>query len=234
MWVRRDEVSRVLVALAIALGAGCDAASVPPGDVTIIEPPSDEDGDGLCDVTEEQSATRLDAIDSDDDGIPDLPEVVFGYDAVNPDEPLDYELAFLPAVPGATTTFSVRSTVVGDGEPHGGSFEGLASLDAAGATAGDFFAQGMAVSADPPENVRGIEADGERFASVLGETRLSFELEFRYGLSEPVPCSQAFPFRYLVKSEVGRVIDIQAFLLIVGPAEAGGDPESYCLPSTCF
>jgi len=221
------------VALALALSA-CESPPTPNNDDTILGAPSDEDGDGLCDVTEEQMATRLDAIDSDGDGIPDLPEVVFGYDAVNPDEPLEYELAFLPAIPGATTTFSVRSTVVGAGEPHGGAFEALASLDAARTTAQAFFAQGMAVSADPPDNVRGIEANGERFASVLGETRLSFELEFRYGLSEPVPCTQAFPFRYLVKSEIGRVLDIQAFLLIVGPAESGGDPESYCLPSTCF
>jgi hypothetical protein len=220
-------------ALALLLCA-CEAPQRPLNGVTTIEPPTDEDADGLCDVTEEQAATRPDALDTDADGIPDLPEVVFGYDAVNPDDPLETELVYLSGSPGASAPFEVRSTVVGAGEAHGGAFEGLASLDASGVTAADFFVQAMAVSADPPENVRRIEADGERFASVLGETRLSFKLEFRYGRAEPAPCTQAFPFRYLVKSEAGRTLDIQAFLLIVGPAESAADPESYCLPSSCF
>lgn len=221
-------------AWALGLLLGCEAPSTGLKSPTVLAPPTDADADGLCDVTEEQFGTRLDALDTDEDGIPDLPEVVFGYDAVDPDEPLDYELAFLPSTPGASTTLGVRSTVVGAGEAHGGAFEGLASLDASGLTAADFFARGTAVSADPPENVRGIEPGGERFASVLGETRLSFELEFRYERSEPVQCTQAFPFRYLVKSEAGRTVRIHTLLLIVGPADTGGDAESYCLPASCF
>jgi hypothetical protein len=220
--------------LSLLTGCGDRPLDLAPGGDPGTGLPLDSDGDGLCDVTEAEVATRPDQIDSDADGLPDLVEVIFGYDPRDADDPVGSHVGVLEGAPGASAELSVRITVDGTGDSHGGAFEAQASLDAEDRTAADFLQASTAVSADPPDNVRRIERDNERFAAVLGETRLSFALQFAYPQADPVGCSQAYPFRYVVKADSGPSIAAQYYLLIVVPPDSAGGPESFCIPSACI
>ena len=74
----------------------------------------------------------------------------------------------------------MRATVDGNGESISGAFLSLPGLDPDGLTAADFFRSAVAVSADPIDSVRSINGESARFGSVLGRTRLAFNLRFEY------------------------------------------------------
>src|SRR5262245_336953 len=165
-----------------ACGAGEDAPGL--DDIAVFRDggdgshPSDSDDDGLCDPREEEIGTDTRSKDSDADGLPDMAEVVNGFDPTDPSSPAIDQVGYLEARISATVDFPVRATVDGNGESISGSFVSLPALDPDGLTAADFFRSAVAVSADPVDSVRSISGESARFGSVLGKTRLAFNVRF--------------------------------------------------------
>jgi hypothetical protein len=199
--------------------------------------PNDADDDGLCDSREEELGTDARTKDSDADGLPDMPEIVNGFDPTDPSTPTVDQLGYLQARLSATVDFPVRATVDGNGESISGSFVGLPALDPDGLTAADFFRSAVAVSADPIDSVRSINGELARFGSVLGKTRLAFSLRFEYAgeaqLHEGLSCARAYPFRYAIKTDDGRVRAERLFLLVLVPEGADTAEIDYCRPPYC-
>lgn len=199
--------------------------------------PGDADDDGLCDPREEELGTDARAKDSDADGLPDRAEIVNGFDPTDPGSPAIDQLGYLQARISATVDFPVRATVDGNGESISGSFVALPALDPDGLTAGDFFRSAVAVSADPIDSVRSINGESARFGSVLGKTRLAFSLRFEYSgesqLHEELSCARAYPFRYAIKTDDGRVRAERLFVLVLVPEGANTDEIDYCRPPYC-
>jgi len=194
---------------------------------------ADSDGDGLCDVTEEELGTDPGREDSDDDGFPDLIELLAGT-TFDTGRPNTSDLVFLSQSRGAQVDQEVRVTVEGGGEGHSGAFDALES-PYPGADASDFYVGAVAVSAQPPDHVRGVEPDAQRFATVTGDTRLSFSLSFRHNEDvAPHPdCQRAYPFAYRVKAEGVHERAQVSMLLVVSPdGLPAGAP--YCLPADCI
>jgi hypothetical protein len=193
----------------------------------------DSDNDGLCDVSELGAGTDPRRPDSDDDGYPDLLEVLAGMHG-EANRPAAHELVFLSATRDARVEHEVRVTVEGTGEGHAGAFDAIAS-PYPDASAANFYAGALAVSGEPPDHVRGLEPDAERFATVLGSTRLSFSLSFRYDQDvAPHPdCRRGYPFRYQVKAEGGFDRSEVTMLLVVAPPGLGQDAP-FCLPTDCL
>lgn len=225
-----------------ACGAGEDAPSA--DDVSIFRDagddrrgPGDADDDGLCDSREEELGTDARTKDSDADGLPDMPELVNGFDPTDPSTPAIDQLGYLEARISATVDFPVRATVDGNGESISGSFLTLPALDPDGLTAADFFRSAVAVSADPIDSVRRINGDSARFGSVLGKTRLAFSLRFEYSgeaqLHEDLSCARAYPFRYAIKTDDGRLRAERLFLLVIVPEGANAAEIDYCRPPYC-
>ena len=194
----------------------------------------DTDSDGLCDVSEAALGTRPDALDTDGDQLPDLIELVSGYDPVLPDSPLAEQVAYLASGRGAELAFEVRFTVEGDGQGLTGAFSSSGTLYRDGDSAADYFKGARAVSADPVDAARGIEAASARFEAVLGKSRLSFTLQFALGDPAPRKCSRAYPFRYAIKADDGTTWTDRDYLLVVGPeGGAGLQADAFCLPASC-
>ncbi|MDD9934590.1 MAG: hypothetical protein OXT09_13355 [Myxococcales bacterium] len=207
---------------------GVDSASVPaPGSA------DDNDGDGLCNGTEPDYGADPEVFDTDGDGLPDLVEVANAFDVASPGSPAEDQLGLLEARPGATLELDVRTTVDGDGQALSGFFSPIGSgIWPQPHDVGEFFISAVAVSADPIDNVRGIDYDSERFGFVAGETRLGFHLLFEYPFDEGVECARAYPFRYRLKNDEGDTVAQRLFLVVVAP-EGAGDIE-YCLPDDCY
>jgi hypothetical protein len=194
----------------------------------------DSDHDGLCDATELELGTDPRVSDTDGDALPDWVEVGNGFDPNDPTSPAPDQLARLEAQTGAGSDFPVRSTVQGDGQGLTGAFQSFSSAYADGATAGDFLTAAIAVSADPVDGVRRIDAQQARFESVLGPTRLGFSLHFDYAGDAGTPtCAKAYPFRYGTKSDDGSTRSTRLFLLVVEPPEQPQGSVQYCLPDGC-
>jgi hypothetical protein len=236
----------VLLALALLqlTAAACDSSGAAdsshielPGEAGALAPApaqlADSDHDGLCDVTEEQLGTDVDNVDTDADGIPDFVEVIAGYDSSDATSPSIDQIARLMALPGQTLDFEVRATFNGVGQGASGLFSALSSLNPRGLRADHYFVNGHAVSAEPPDNVRGIEPGEEHFASVLGNTRLVFSLRFAYGGDPPPTCSAALPFDYSIKSDSGVYVGSRTYLLIVS-GDTRPKAESFCRPVACL
>jgi hypothetical protein len=220
----------------------------PPAPEEPVPAPSDGDGDGLCDVTEDEFGTDPAMIDTDGDRLPDLIELVNGFDATDPESPFDDQLGYLEARRESSMDFPVRVTVDGDGQGFSGYFQALTAIYADGRSAADFFAGATAVSAYPIDGVRSINEGSAHFAAVLGRTRLAFSLRFEY-LDElgVLDCKRAYPFRYAIKSDDGVTRAERLYLLIVvpensidiaPPRSAGAMPLTdaageHCLPQSC-
>ena len=194
---------------------------------------ADTDQDGLCDVTEAELGTDPNKVDSDDDGIPDVVEIISGYDSSDATSPGIDQIGRLIALPGQTLDYEVRATFNGVGQGATGLFSALSSLNPRGLRADHFYVAGQAVSAEPPDNVRGIQPGQERFNSVLGHTRLVFNLRFAYGGDPPPDCTAALPFDYSIKSDSGGYGGSRTYLLIVG-SDARPKPEDFCRPVACL
>jgi hypothetical protein len=227
----------VLLSLLAACGNGDmaagDAALVPDAGADELPAPSDADGDGLCDLTEDEFGTDPAAIDSDRDGLPDLTELVNGFDATDPESPVADQLGYLEARLEGGMDFPIRATVDGDGQGISGSFRALAAVYADGLSAADFFAGATAVAAHPVDGVRSINAGSAHFASVLGKTRLAFNVRFEYPfeLLGALDCARSYPFRYAIKTDDGDTRHERLYLLIVVPE--GSASEEHCLPRSC-
>lgn len=228
-------IAGLCVLWAVACGGDDSPAQEPEPepDEMLIDIVKDADADGLCDVTEQNLGSDPEMADTDGDGFPDVIEYYFG-SILDTSGPLPADLVFLTASPGARVDREIRVTVDGEGEGHSGAFDALPS-PYPDASAADFYAGALAVSAQPPDHVRGIEADAQRFGTVQGSTRLSFNLSFQYnGDIEPQPdCSAGYPFVYRVKAEgLGQAAQVYMLLVVAPPglpADAG-----YCIPSSCI
>jgi hypothetical protein len=195
---------------------------------------NDADQDGLCDRSEEQLGTSSASIDTDGDHIPDVIEVIGGYSPTDPTSPGVDQLGYLEAQPGRMLELELRATVEGKGQGATGQFTALNAFDARGLRANDFFMSGLAVRAEPPDNVRGIQPGDERFSSVLGRTRLTFRLSFSYIWDGKLDCAAALPFVYAIKSDIGGYSDARSYLLVVTPKGAGLRAADFCRPVACL
>lgn len=196
----------------------------------------DTDRDGLCDITEWDFGTNPDRADSDGDGLPDLIELGNGFGPLERSAPATDQIGELSAERGASLDFPVRVTVDGDGRAVSGFFIDIPSLYLDGSSAADFFAGATAVSADPIDGPRRVNADAAEFVAVLGTTRLLFNLRFEYrvpgGSDETEPsCQRAYPFRYAIKASDGEDLAERLYLLRVGAGASSAIP--YCLPTDC-
>src|SRR5262249_20312514 len=94
---------------------------------------------------------------------------------------------------------------------------------------------GVAVSAAPPENVHAVDAEAERFDTVVGHTRLSFQLRFEYTSAADFACAEGFSFAYQTKTDQGRHPSSRDYMLVVTPKDAAGrNAGAYCLPAACL
>lgn len=230
------------VLLLVGACAGADAAPLDDeagaggGDVAGLAGREDRDGDGLCDVSEEVAGTDRDAPNTDRDRLPDLFEVAYDFNAANPDIPAADQVGYLDARPGASLDFTVRATVDGDGQGHTGQFRAQTPIYGGTVGADTFFTGSVAVSADPTDNVRGLEADASRFGSVLGSTRLSFRLRFQVptDIELDEDCARAYPFRYELKGDDGESRARRQYLLVVAPDGASGPEGPWCPLPACY
>jgi len=232
--------------LVAAVLAGCAGEASVPRDGSIIgirdggadggpgEPAGeDSDGDGLCDETEELQGTSSERLDSDDDGIPDLMEVIYGFVATDPRSPADDEVVFLEARPGAEARLSLRFTVDGSGGDFSGFFEDTTSPYDDGSSAGLYLVSSEAISAEPPEAVRVIDGPKQLFRAVLGSARLELEAYFRADNDiDTLLCSRVYPFRYGLREDGVGLVDDYLYLLIVAAPESG--VADFCQPLDCF
>jgi hypothetical protein len=197
-----------------------------------IDKTADQDHDGVCDATEQQVGTDPKSADTDGDGFPDLIELGNGFHPTDPSSPAPDQVAYLEARSGATLDFSLRATVDGDGQGVSGLFQTISSIYGDATTAEDFFTGAEAVSADPVDGVRNIDASSARFDSVLGRTRLVFSLHFEY-MGASKTCARAYPFRYGMKSDDGQTSGERLYLLVLAPQGQMGHDIKYCLPTDC-
>lgn len=201
---------------------------------------ADRDGDGLCDVTEAQLGSDPTVPDTDGDRVPDLFESMIGTAPDDPTAPDAAQLVYLGTAADDRAQLEVRFTVQGAGEGHAGAFQATGSpyrdVDASA-----FFASASALSAQPPDHVRDVQPAAERFGTVIGETRLSFELDFLAATDEPdhPDCARGYPARYALKADGQPVQQRQMLLLITLPDGRGAqDVRSgelpFCFPADCF
>jgi hypothetical protein len=208
-------------------GPGVDVDGSQPGS-------KDSDQDGLCDATEAGLGSDPDTGDSDDDGLPDFVEVIYGFLPTNPTSPEQDQIARLTAVPGTQTSWPIRLSATGEPNDFIGVFENVPAPYDDGSSAGTFFVSSSAVACEPPDAVRGIEAERQRFVLALGPVRLELGVELKYdGLVDTTACTRAYPFQYFIKDDDGAVVADRFYLLVVAePGEEGA--EHFCKPASCF
>jgi hypothetical protein len=236
-----------LLGLSVACVAACTTsgyapasdASIPPAAISgnagsRSDPNDDRDRDGLCNGTELAIASDPDRIDTDRDGLPDFTEAFINFSATDPLIPAPDQVTYLSAASDHPLDFEVRMTVIGSGLGYTGEFRGLDAPDARGITAKDFYLGAEAVAGEPVDNVRGIQAESERFESVLGKTRVSFLLHFAIGATKVPGCSLGYPFEYRLKDDNGRFSAARDYLLIVTPDLNTAGEHTFCVPASCM
>jgi Bacterial TSP3 repeat len=229
---------RLLMVLLCACG-GSPNRSRPPTSHTKEPAPDagalDSDHDGLCDSTEARLGTDPHAADTDGDGLPDVIEVGYGFNPIDAASPAPDQVGYLQAHPSAVLDFQVRVTVDGDGAGLSGILEPVGSIYSDDpVTVETFFAGANAVSADPLDGVRSVDAASAYFSSVLGRVRLAFSIRFEYPAdAQGLSCGKAYKFRYGIKSDDGRTAGERPFLLVLSPDDQTGRSISYCLPRHC-
>lgn len=194
---------------------------------------TDRDHDGVCDSTELAYESDPDRADTDRDGLPDFTELVAGFNPTDPTSPNPDQIAYIAGEAQAALDFVLRMTVEGNGVGYTGEFRDFEGADLRGLTAKDFFEAGSALDAEPPDNVRGMQVDAERFESVLGKTRLTFMLRFKVSPAELPACTIGYPFEYRVKSDSGHFVASRDYLLIA-MHESAGERSRFCVPEKCY
>jgi len=211
---------------------GCDSRTdrAMPSDAGADPSREDSDHDGLCDTTEVAAGTDPNAPDSDGDGLPDGLEQVLGFSALDDSSPT----AEQQIQASTTTTVVVRFTVDGMGETFQGVFLPVSSPFASQDDASSLLSGARGVEALPPDNVRNMLADAQRFETVTGTTRLSFELTFNLSTLTPEACTLAYPFAYGVSQVGGGLLEQRNYLLIVPGETPNGAAPDYCLAANCI
>ena len=192
----------------------------------------DTDHDGLCDRTEPSYHTDVADPDTDGDGYPDGVEVIDGDDPLAPTEPLRERVVFLSEDRDATAVLTVTQAVRAAGESYTGAFQTLTTRDLFGRDASAFFVGAAATLANPPESVFAIE--GEQFIGVMGRTLLVFDVSFAFGAELPRSCASAYPFRYNIKRQDGRLVATTRYTLVVLPPGQTPAGAAWCELSRCF
>jgi hypothetical protein len=237
-----------LVGLSLACAA-CSTSEFEPQKSVVTKPPAamsgeagtsagddeDSDRDGVCDGYEVNLGSDPLRSDTDRDGLPDFSEIVAGFDLTDPNTPAPDQVAYIVGSAGTTLDFPLRMTLEGSGQGYSGEFRVRSdALDPRGYTAKDFFEGAIAISGEPPDNVRGVQSESERFMSVMGKTRLSFQLRFRVRSDELPRCAIAYPFEYRLKADDGRFATARDYVLVVVPESSNGERRSFCVPEVCF
>jgi len=194
----------------------------------------DEDGDGLCDDTEARLGSSSDTADSDDDGLPDVIELLYGFTLTDPLSPAQDRLVRLEARPGAEARLPIRFTVEGDSSDFIGFFEDSAAPYDDASSAGMYLDSSVAIGAEPPEAARVVDGPRQRFLAVLGTARLELEVRFLAPETEDEEgCARAYPFRYGIREDGRGAVSDRLCLLIVAP-QGGDGPEDFCKPTDCL
>lgn len=236
----RHATGVLFVMLAASLAACGDQAATPSGsrrDRPVPPPHTDDadaDADGVCDPTEENLGTDPKSADTDADAIADLVEIAYDLGELDPSSPPPERVAVLAGRRGASIAFPVRVTVRGDGDGQTGTFQADLAVYGDHRDAETFFAGALAVSAEPHENVRGIDYGAEKFTSVVGETRLAFSLRFEQPVEEIPSCVRGYPFRYTIKSSSGEESNLASYLLVVVPDGTTFDRGPWCALDPCL
>lgn len=230
-------MGRVLVfALLQLTAAGCHAARDLESEREAGFPPesiaTDRDQDRLCDDTEAAIGTDPEAFDTDSDGWPDALEVIAGTNPHDASSPRPDEVAYVQ--PDGRVEFDIAATVTGNGEGAIGEFRARNAFDPRGRRASDYALGTMAIGADPPDNVRGIQPDAGRFQTVSGRTRLRFRLRFSGKRDENLACAAALPFEFNVKGDVGGYLDSHSYLLVITPEPPKLAAQAFCQPVACL
>ncbi len=244
--------SRTLGVFAVL--SGCGPQSTPGTFFRVLDagsplPPTDTDGDGLCDLTERHDGTDPTNADTDSDGLLDSVEIALGTDPNSALDPPPSDRLSLSEVPGSVTAFdqfidyngTVGEVVDGAIQDRGTSTDGRAALGVAGFSV-------AAMDADPAAYVSGI--NGAEFVGVLGFTSLHWRI-----VVQPTPtagtlgCRRAYGYTFVVRQSGGAVADTHAMVLdetalsapdggvsgAMGP-DGGGpwprvSPAGLCLPA---
>jgi hypothetical protein len=226
-------LGRLMVVLVCAgCAAGADAAGASYDASAGAAPERDRDSDGLCDETELMLGTDPERPDTDGDGLLDVHEQIGGTDPRNRQSPGVDQLVLLPA--GERVDFRIGLAVDQSGAGVRGEFSDRNALDREGRRAGDFFRSSSASAAVPPENARTIESGRARFASVLGRTRLEFELHFAADAAAISDCAAVLPFDYAATLDDGTALVKERALLIVAKDETPPAAADFCLPVACL
>ena len=259
--VRRTAAHRPpLAALFFSCSAlvSCSGVSTPTADVPDAAPrvdrvvpaePSataDTDGDGLCDLTEQQRRTDPRNEDTDGDGLLDSFEVRVGTDPLSGRDPFASDR--LRFVEGDASLVTVEHVIEYEGT---GEVLSAAMLDRTSGLDGlraselvDFNVE--ATTANPAAFVRAIEAS--RFIGVVGRTVLSWRLGARLrpasmidgGASLTLGCRRAYEALLVVKREGDDLVSARSLYIDVSPATGATpswprvSPSGLCLPERCM
>jgi hypothetical protein len=219
------------------MAAGCQRAVPIAGEDAgaWISGERDKDRDGLCDDSEIALGSDPTRVDTDGDGLPDALEALSGTDLQDPSDPSDDHVAYFAVSDGARD-FELSLTV---DQAHGQAAIGqLVSRNAAdpeSRRAGDFLSDVVAVSAEPPDSVRGIEADNARFDVILDRVRLRYRLHFQSDVEARLfTCAAGLPFDFMVKDDAGNNLAREHYLLVVSSEGGKPAPEQFCRPVACI
>jgi hypothetical protein len=198
------------------------------------DPNDDRDHDGVCNGTELALQSDPDRPDTDQDGLPDFTEAFVNFSPTDPAIPAPDQVTYLSSASNEPIDFQVRMTVVGSGLGYTGEFRQLDAPDPRGLSAKDFYLGAEAVGAEPVDNVRGVQAESERFDSVLGKTRVLFTLHFAVGAMKAPGCAIGYPFEYRLKDDNGRYSAARDYLLVVTPDLKTSGEHTFCVPASCL
>ncbi len=246
----------VLAALTACGGGSVVRPDVPdaaarPDRVVPAEPSAtgDMDGDGLCDLTEQERRTDPRAPDTDGDGLLDSFEVRAGSDPLALRDPLASDRVRFTE--GSTSLATVEHLIEyeGSGEVLTAAMQDRAAgLDGRRASElVDFSVE--ATSANPAAFVRAIE--GPRFVGVLGRVVLQWRVTARprdlgamdAGAGAALGCRRAYEALLVLKREGDDVVSSRRLVIELAPPEGdgGGAPawprvsaDGLCLPERCF
>jgi hypothetical protein len=235
------------VGLSLLCAAACTSSGyVPDSDASVFDaamsgnagslssPNDDRDHDGVCNGTEANLMSDPDRVDTDRDGLPDFTEIAANFIPTDPNVPGPDQVVYMAGSSESTLEFEVRMTVVGTGLGYTGDFLPGEAFDPHGVTARDFYLGGMAVGGQPTDNVRGVEAGSERFESVLGKTRVAFQLRFAVGSTKLANCTIGYPFQYRLKDDNGRFSTARQYLLVVTSDLNANGEHTFCVPASCI
>jgi hypothetical protein len=194
-------------------------AAPPPTDTLVIvaeRPRPDTDGDGLCDDTEiEVLRSDPEDVDTDGDGFLDGFEYSQGTSPLSVTAPDPARVLTWSEAPSAHVESVFNVYFRGNGEGVFGAFyESPSGVD--GVRGEDLGFVIEALAALPPSNAQ--DRVGERFLSVLGQTRLSFRLSADWGEREPAGCRRAYVLYPSAYAEGSGLIYLRGLYLDVRPS----------------